>query len=58
MYKVPISSSTSSLVVPIWFYKLFIKDNFVLSAGVPVAFKIWCGHQYRVGIIAPPPWLR
>ena len=31
----------------------------------PVAFKTWCGHQYRVGIISPPPpveigleWLR
>ena len=25
--------------------------------GAPVAFKTWCGHQYRVGIICPT-WLR
>ena len=25
--------------------------------GAPVAFKTWCGHKYRVGIICPP-WLR
>ena len=22
--------------------------------GASVAFKTWCGHQYRVGIISPP----
>ena len=26
-------------------------------AGAPVAFKTWCGPQYRVGIICPI-WLR
>ena len=26
-------------------------------SGAPVAFKTWCGHQYRVGIICPP-WSR
>ena len=25
------------------------------NAGAPVAFKSWCGRQYRVGIICPPP---
>ena len=25
------------------------------QTGAPVAFKTWCGHQYRVGIICPPP---
>ena len=24
-------------------------------SGAPVAFKTWCGHQYWVGIICPPP---
>ena len=26
-----------------------------LYSGAPVAFKTWCGHQYRMGIIFPPP---
>ena len=30
---------------------------YVQTAGAPVAFKTWCGHQYRVGIICPL-WLR
>ena len=24
------------------------------ASGAPVAFKTWCGHQCRVGIICPP----
>ena len=27
----------------------------VSVTGVPVAFKSWWGHQYRVGIICLPP---
>ena len=27
------------------------------EAGAPVAFKTWCGHQYRGGIICPPAHL-
>ena len=37
-----------------WLFILFcvIKScSYVQLAGVPVAFKTWCGHQYRVGII-------
>ena len=38
-----------------------LKTRFVVSdlvTGAHVDFKTWCGHQYRVGIICPPPWLR
>ena len=27
---------------------------YAIQTGAPVAFKTWCGHQYRVGIICPP----
>ena len=29
-----------------------------MYSGAPVAFKTWCGHQYRVGRICLPPWLK
>ena len=33
---------------------LWILSNNTGVTGAPVAFKTWCGNQYRVGIICPP----
>ena len=37
-------------------YNKLMKDKYCICAitGGPVAFKIWFGHQHRVGIICPP----
>ena len=32
-----------------------IFELWIHRTGAPVAFKTWCGHDYRVGIICPPP---
>ena len=33
-------------------------EKIMTGTDTPVAFKTWCGHQYRVGIICPPGWDR
>ena len=38
--------------------KIFVLAFWFTFSGAPVAFKTWCGHPYRVGIICPPGWDR
>ena len=40
-----------------YFYSTYSQNKIISFeyASTPVAFKTWCGHQYRVGIIYPPP---
>ena len=33
------------------FYGTYVSTYVECHAGAPVAFKTWCGHQYREGII-------
>ena len=41
----------------VFFKYSYMNPNASINAvsGAPVVFKSWCGHQYRVGIISPPP---
>ena len=53
-----IISSVQALQLPKNHRVCFRKKNCAVWAGVPMAFKTWCGHQYRVGIICPSGWDR
>ena len=42
------------IICEIWSHQNVCKSLVEINSGAPVAFKTWCGHQYRVGIICPP----
>ena len=52
MYAITLNKTFLQGYSTVWWIWLWV--DILGIAGAPVAFKTWCGHYYRVGIICPP----